>query len=111
MAFLVLVTIPKEKAVSFSKRLLKEKACACISIIEQINSFFWWKGKIEQGKESLLLLKTSANAFVKLKKAIRKHHPYSVPEIIAFNIDKIDKAYFDWLKSSIAAPGKNKIKK
>ncbi len=103
MAILVLVTTPKNKAKNLAKIALKERVCACVNIINQVNSLFWWKGKVEEEGESLLLFKTKNNKFSQLKKVIKKNHPYSVPEIIAFKIDKINKKYLDWLEQEVDA--------
>lgn len=103
MTILVLVTVPKNKAKNLAKIALKEKTCACVNIIDRVDSFFWWKGKIEEERESLLLFKTKSNKFSQLKKVIKKNHPYSVPEIIAFKIDKINKEYLDWLEQETNA--------
>ena len=97
MAMLVMVTIPKEDAKRLANILLKEKICACVNIIDEINSLFWWKGKIDEEKESLLLIKTKKTLFTELEGIIIKNHPYEVPEIIGFEINKINKDYSDWL--------------
>ncbi|MFH1503951.1 MAG: divalent-cation tolerance protein CutA [Candidatus Omnitrophota bacterium] len=101
MAIMVLVTIPKKKAKSLTKILLQNKACACVNILEEINSFFWWQGKVNNAKESLLIIKTKSTGFEKLKILIKKHHPYDVPEIIAFKIDKMNKEYSQWLNKNV----------
>ncbi len=97
MAILVLVTIPKEKAESLSKVILEKRLCACVNILGEVASYFWWEGKIDTASESLLLIKTKSEFFNKLKEVIKKNHPYQVPEIIAFNIDKINQEYLDWV--------------
>ncbi|MBU2265888.1 MAG: divalent-cation tolerance protein CutA, partial [Candidatus Omnitrophica bacterium] len=51
----------------------------------------------DTAKEALLVIKTKNSNFSKLEKLIKSIHPYIVPEIIAFKIDKINKKYFSWL--------------
>jgi len=97
MALMALVTAPKEKAKTLAEALLKNRVCACVNIVKEIESFYWWQGKIDQAKESLLVIKTKSSLYRKLKDLIKQHHPYDVPEIIAFEIDKINKEYSDWL--------------
>ena len=98
MAIMVLVTAPKVKAKSLARSILKQRVCACVNILKEIDSFFWWQGKIDNTKESLLMIKTRKSLFSKLKAAIKQAHPYAVPEIIAFDICKINKEYLNWLK-------------
>lgn len=97
MAILVLVTIPQDKAKFLAELLLNNKLCACVNILNGVQSFFWWDGKIDQENESLLLIKTKSSLFSELEKLIISNHPYTVPEIIALKIDKINKKYLDWL--------------
>jgi len=99
----ILVTIPEEQAKSFTKILLRERVCACVNILKGVESFFWWQGKIDSGKEALLLIKTKKSAYNKLKKIIKLNHPYDLPEIIGFEIDKIDSEYQKWLKKEVDA--------
>ena len=97
MAIMVLVTTPHGKAKDLAKILLKQKVCACVNIIDRVESFFWWQGKINTETESLLIIKTKSSLFSKLEKIIKHNHSYTVPEIIAFEIDKINKGYKEWL--------------
>lgn len=94
---IVLVTIPQNKAKAFAKKLLKQRLCACVNVIKGVESFFWWKGKIDTAKEALLLIKTKDSNFIPLKKFIESIHPYEVCEVIACRIDKINKKYLSWL--------------
>jgi periplasmic divalent cation tolerance protein len=103
MAIVVLVTIPKKNAVSFSKILLRKRVCACVNIIDQITSLYWWEGKLEKGKESLLIIKTKNSKFKKLEETVKKNHPYSVPEIISLKVNKINKEYLAWIEKEVNA--------
>jgi periplasmic divalent cation tolerance protein len=103
MGLFVIVTIPENKAEKLAKIILKKRLCACVNIIENVKSFFWWKGKIDKEKESILFIKTKNRVFNKLKKCIKENHPYTVCEIIAFNIDKINKEYLEWLEKEVNA--------
>lgn len=97
MAILVLVTIPEEDAEKLAHLLLEERVCACINIINGVNSLFWWENKIDQAKESILFIKTKESLFPKLQTLVRNNHPYTVAEIISFKIDQINPFYLEWL--------------
>ena len=97
MVMMVLVTIPKAKAKAMTKLLLKKRVCACVNIISNVESFFWWQGKLNAAKEALLIIKTKKSLFSKVKGVIKANHPYKVAEIIGFEIDKINSEYSRWL--------------
>lgn len=93
----VFVTVPQDKAVGLVKVILKERLVACVNIIKNVQSYFWWEGKIAKEKEALLVIKTKKSLFKSLEKTIKENHPYTVPEIIGIEIKKINKNYRNWL--------------
>jgi len=105
MASAVMVTIPEEKAEELSRKILQQKVCACVNIVKGVKSFFWWEGKIDESKEALLIIKTKDSLVPRLQAAIKEHHPYTVPEIIAFHIDSINKEYLSWLCKEVDGYG------
>lgn len=99
---IVLTTaLSKKEAEKISEILLKKKLCACVNIIEGVNSIFWWKGKLDKAKEKLLVIKTKKSFFKKIEKEILKNHSYDVPEIIAISIVAGNKNYLEWIDKSI----------
>ena len=100
---LILTTVPsRSKARQISQHLLKKKLAACVNILEGVESFFWWEGKIGRTKECLLFIKTRASYFSRVQRFLKQNHPYEVPEIIAFSIEKGNAAYLDWMRAVTA---------
>jgi periplasmic divalent cation tolerance protein len=98
----IFVTCPSRKeAGKIAKRLLNERLIACANIINEINSLFWWKGKTDKAKESLIIIKTISKNFRKIKKRIKEIHSYEVPEIIALPIAAGEKNYLKWINESV----------
>src|SRR4051794_40279225 len=72
-----LVTAPDLKtARKLSAVALKLKLAACANIIPRIESHYWWKGKLESGRELLLIFKTTRKKAASLQAAILREHPY-----------------------------------
>jgi periplasmic divalent cation tolerance protein len=92
---IIISTFQSRKSASkIAKEMISKKLCACVNIIK-INSFYYWKKKIQYDNEYLCFFKTVSSA--KLIKELKKIHPYEVPEIIEIKIDSIDKEYLGWL--------------
>ncbi|HOV21837.1 MAG TPA: divalent-cation tolerance protein CutA [bacterium] len=91
----------KKDAKLLANILLKKRVAVCIQIIENIESYYWWEGKIEKGKEILLFIKTKEEMYKKIEKIIKENHPYKIPEIISFKIHKGSKEYLKWIKEEI----------
>ncbi len=99
---IILITCSsKKEATKIKDVLLNEKKVACINIIPQVDSFFWWQGKIDSCSEVLLLLKTRNNVFNDIVNVVKKNHKYEVPEIIALPIIDGNKDYLKWIKQTV----------
>ncbi len=99
---IVIMTAPnKEEAKKIVRTLLEERLIACGNILDPVSSLFWWKGKIEEEKEVLVLMKSNETLFKKLSKRVTELHSYEVPEILALPIVAGSQAYLDWLKACL----------
>lgn len=98
---IILTTCPKEESEEMMKKILESKLAACIVEIKDCNSTFWWKSKIDEARENLLIIKTKKKLVNKLFKKIKDIHPYKVPFIVTLDVEKVNKEYFEWLKNII----------
>jgi len=95
-----ITTLTPESAEKISQDLLDEKLAACANTIHGVRSLFWWKGKIDEAHESLIICKTRQSLVKKLTKFVRERHEYEVPEIIAVPIIGGNPDYLKWVKES-----------
>lgn len=94
----VITTVSEKKdAERLAKYILDERLGSCVQIIGPLKSVYRWKGKIEKTLEWACLIKTRKTLYKKVETAIKKIHPYEVPEIIAIPIAEGSKDYFKWL--------------
>lgn len=102
MYIIVFVTVSNKKEASrIARQLVKNRLAACVNIIEKIDSFFWWQGKVDRAKEALLIIKSKKEKLAKIIKVVKSLHGYEVPEIIALPIIGGEKNYLKWLDDSI----------
>lgn len=97
----LITTGSAEEASKISNRLLEQKKAACVNIIPQIDSRFWWEGKIDSSQESLLIVKSKASLLPEIIKLVKEAHSYSVPEIIALPILGGNEDYLEWIGESV----------
>jgi periplasmic divalent cation tolerance protein len=100
---LVITTCPRDKSQKLTDEILKSKLTVCVSKMT-IESKFWWKGKIDEEKESLIIFKTREELVDELFKKIKEIHPYEVPEIIEIKVEKVNGEYLKWLKDITKGP-------
>ena len=89
------------EAKTISDQLLAKKLIACANIVEGVQSVFWWQGKIDQAKETLIILKSKQSLFKKIVKTVKAHHSYEVPEVIALPIIDGNPDYLRWIEESV----------
>lgn len=97
----VLITVPQDKALDVTRYIVDNRLGACVNIVPEVRSLYWWKGKVEDDRESLLVVKTSMQVFPKLVEEVKKVHPYTVPEIIALPIVAGNEDYLRWIDDSL----------
>jgi len=99
----VYITAPnEEEGAKIAKALVQEKLAACVNIVKDIRSIYFWQGKVEDEKEVLLIVKTKASLYEKLEGRVKELHTYTVPEVIAIPIARGSKDYLGWVKDSTA---------
>ncbi len=96
---IVLITTPDhETAEKIADHLVRNKLAACVNILQPAFSIFTWEGDINEGTETLLIVKTRVNLLQdRIIPAVEKLHPYDVPEIIALPIIGGNQLYLDWI--------------
>ena len=78
------------------EKMVSAGIIACGNIFK-ISSIYRWHGKIEKSPEYGVLMKTTRSKYRAVEKYIKKHHPYQVPEVVAWHIEQGDKDYLNWI--------------
>ncbi len=95
---IIVTTTDKRKEAEFIvEEIVKNRLASCGQIFE-IESTYWWEGKLECAKEFRIELKTRSNLVKKVVHIIKSIHSYSVPEIIVIPIIYGHKDYLNWIK-------------
>lgn len=105
MHIVVLVTAGnKKEAKAIAEALIKNKLAACVNITGNIDSLFWWEGKIDRARESFLVIKSKKSKLNAVIKLVKSLHSYSVPEIIALPIVGGEEKYLRWIDDTLRKP-------
>lgn len=98
MNFIIIYITHKNvrEAKRVAEKLLTERLIACVNYFP-IESSYWWKGKIETGKEIVSLVKTRKSNWAKVKKAVEAIHPYETPCIMKLDVSA-NKSYTNWIQ-------------
>ena len=95
---LVITNLPDAPSADrLARRLIDERAAACVNQLASCTSTYRWRDNIESATEVPLLIKTTRTAYPRLEKLIRAVHPYELPEIIAVPVTAGLPAYLGWI--------------
>lgn len=101
MSLIVLTTIDDgEKAKLIARTLVEEKLAACVNLLPGATSIYFWEGRLQESAEVLMVIKTRAPHWKRLRSRLAKLHPYDTPEIVGIKMQKTDRKYADWLKAN-----------
>ena len=96
---LIYTTLPNlRSAKKLVGDIVKAKIAACGNIFK-ISSIYRWQGKIEKSPEYGVFIKTKRTKYRAIERYIKENHPYQVPEIITWDIEKGLDAYLNWIDS------------
>ena len=94
---ILVTTSSEQEAHKIADLLLSRRKAACVNIVPKVESSFWWQGKLDSAKESLLIIKTEASLLSEIVDLVRTAHSYEVPEIIALPIIGGNVDYLKWI--------------
>jgi periplasmic divalent cation tolerance protein len=95
---IVLTTVGnRDAALKIARELVDARLAACVNVLAECTSVYRWQGKIEEAHEIPLLIKTRREVYAELEAAIRRLHPYELPEIIAVPVERGLPAYLQWV--------------
>ncbi len=93
-----ITTASERDSKRIAEALLSKHYIACANIVPKINSLFWWKGKIEKQKESLLVIKTQKKWENDIIAEVKRIHGYEVPCIEFWRAEKANPDFEKWVK-------------
>ncbi len=88
----------EEQAVRIAESLVEGRLAACVNILPGLRSIYLWKNRVWDDQELLLLIKTRASAFDKVRERVRSLHSYELPEVIALPVAAGDADVLDWIR-------------
>ena len=99
----VLTNLPDSaSAFNLAREVVQLRLAACANVLAPATSFYRWEGREEQATEHPVLIKSTAARYSQLEEAIRRLHPYDVPEIIAWPVERGLPEYLRWVEQETA---------
>jgi periplasmic divalent cation tolerance protein len=95
---LIYITVGSlDEARSIGKELVSSRLVACVNIIDNVSSMYWWEAEIQDDKEVILIAKTKETLVPELIEKVKSMHSYSCPCIVSLPILDGNKPFLDWV--------------
>lgn len=91
----------EEEARKIARAVVERRLAACVTMVPQVASVYHWKGRIEEAREWLLIIKTTAAVFDHLREAISELHSYELPECVCLPVEDGSTPYLEWIAESV----------
>lgn len=97
---IIYITYPDLKtAKKIVAALMDSRLIACGNFFP-VQSTYWWKGRIENSKEVVSIVKTKIRNWEKVRSAVIKLHPYETPCIMKINVE-INDGFGAWISQEV----------
>jgi len=87
----------RDQAREIGRVLVRERLAACVNIIDQMNSIYWWEGKVQEESETVMIAKTRAALVPELTERVKKLHSYDVPCVVSMQLLEGNQDFLDWI--------------
>lgn len=96
------VSFPNQEiAKKIARILVSENLAACAKLINNIESFYIWEGKLQEDSEVYLMIKSKDNKISSIKKILDREHPYKVYEFLYHEVKSVNDKYTEWINSQV----------
>lgn len=96
-AFIYITAGNMDEAKKISRELISRRLAACVNIIDNMVSMFWWEDEIQEDKEVILIAKTKASLVTELIETVKSAHSYDCPCIVSLPVSDGNGAFLDWI--------------
>jgi periplasmic divalent cation tolerance protein len=100
--FVYMTTESPEQARRIGRALVEARLAACVNILDGMTSLYWWQGKIDEGRETVLIAKTREDLVAPLTERVKSMHSYSCPCVVSIPIEGGSQAFLDWIAAETA---------
>ena len=94
-----------DEARAIGRALVSDRLAACVNIIDNMNSMYWWQGEIQDDREVIIIAKTNESLVPEVIEKAKSMHSYDCPCVVSLPIVNGNKEFLEWVKNE-TTPGK-----
>ena len=91
-------TSSPEEAERIGRTLVQERLAACVNLIEGMRSLYWWEGTVQEGREVVLIAKSTAERVPALIARVKSLHSYTCPCVVTLPLLEGNPDFMAWIE-------------
>ena len=99
--FIYMTAGSRDEARKIGKALVVSRLAACVNILDNINSFYMWEGKVQDETEVVMIAKTTAARVPQLVEKVKSLHSYDCPCIVSIPVSDGNRDFLDWIEEEV----------
>ena len=101
--FVYMTAGSKDEARKIGEELVVSKLAACVNILDNMNSFYMWDGKVQDDTEVVMIAKTTEARVPQLIEKVKSLHSYDCPCIVSLPVSGGNSAFLDWIAAEVGS--------
>ena len=101
--FIYMTAATMDEAKKIGRILLEKRLAACINLLDPMHSMYWWKGRVEESREVVLIAKTARHLVPALTAAVKENHSYECPCIVSLPVESGNPDFLKWISDETGA--------
>ncbi len=99
-----ITTSSKEEAKNIARTLVEERLLACANVYNEVTSYYWWQGQLEEDTESTIIAKTTDSLMNLVVKRVKQLHSSDCPCVVFAPIVGGNEDFLDWINKETKKP-------
>lgn len=89
------------EAESIGKELVSSGLAACVNIIDNMKSIYFWEGELQHDNEVIMIVKTIESNVPSLIEKVKSLHSYDCPCIVSLPVLDGNTSFMQWISDSV----------
>jgi periplasmic divalent cation tolerance protein len=99
--FIYMTASSNKEAQKIGKALVESRLAACVNILDNMQSIYRWKEKVQEDAEVVLIAKTTESLVSQLIDKVKSLHSYDCPCIVSLAVSDGYPPFLDWVHAEV----------
>ncbi len=96
-----MTTGSRDEAESIGRELVLSGMAACVNVIDNMQSIYFWDGELQNDKEVVLIAKTTEDVVPDLINKVKTLHSYDCPCILSLPVAGGNMEFMGWIADQV----------